>query len=32
MIIDVYSVVCPRCFTGERRVEKALRERTDLEA
>jgi predicted DsbA family dithiol-disulfide isomerase len=32
MIIDVYSVVCPSCFTGERRVERALRERTDLEA
>ena len=33
MIIDVYSnVVCPWCFVGEIRLERALRERTDLEA
>ena len=33
MIIDVYSdVVCLWCFSGERRLERALRERTDLEA
>jgi hypothetical protein len=33
MIIDVYSdVVCPWCFVGERRLERTLRERTDLEA
>ena len=33
MIIDVYSdIVCPWCFVGERRLERTLRERTDLEA
>jgi len=33
MIIDVYSgVVCPWCFFGERRLERTLRERIDLEA
>ena len=33
MIIDAYSdIVCPWCFVGERRLERTLRERTDLEA
>ena len=33
MLIEVYSdVVCPWCFIGERRLERALRERPDLEA
>jgi predicted DsbA family dithiol-disulfide isomerase len=33
MLIDVYSdVVCPWCFIGERRLERALREGPDLEA
>ncbi len=32
MLIDVYSdVVCPWCYIGERRLEKALRRRPDLD-
>ncbi len=33
MLIDVYAdVVCPWCYIGERRLEKAIAERPDLEA
>lgn len=33
MIIEVYSdVVCPWCYVGEKRLEKALERRPDLEA
>ena len=32
MKIDVYAnVVCPWCYVGEKRLEKALRERPDLD-
>lgn len=33
MNIDVYSdVVCPWCYVGEKRLDRALRERSDLDA